>query len=283
MQTDEEIRQKIHEGHRNKVGPRGIFSKTATPCFLTCLSAAFIFFFLDILALKIDWAQAVPDPEPKLMDSNFVEPSKLQLLFRPSGKYAASTHYIHIRVPFNFTKLTLTPAEIFDKYHRYIEMWPEPFRMQVEEVAEISLSCLADKLTDFNNMLDALPQYEVVTRDKRFLDLVALGMSAAALTLSTFNSAKISHLETQIINNNKRVDHLVDIAALHKNHFRAVDQKVDDMADKLATLLKINKVHFAKMTDFMEQKFGTAVAISERLIHTAYSNRLSPGALHHEP
>ncbi len=32
----------------------------------------------------------------------------------------------------------------------------------------------------------------------------------------------------------------------------------------------------------MEQKFGTAVAISERLIHTAYSNRLSPGALDHE-
>ncbi len=29
----------------------------------------------------------------------------------------------------------------------------------------------------------------------------------------------------------------------------------------------------------MEQKFGTAVAISERLIRTAYSNRLSPGAL----
>jgi hypothetical protein len=99
-------------------------------------------------------------------------------------------------------------------------------------------------------------------------------MSAAALTLSTFNSAKISHLETQIVNNNKRVDHLVDIAALHENHFRAVDQKVDDMADKLATLLRINKVHLAKMTDFMQQKFGTAVAISERLIYTAYSNRL---------
>ncbi len=161
-------------------------------------------------------------------------------------------------------------------------MWPEPFRKQVKEVAEISRSCLADKLTDFNNMLDALPQYEVVTRNKRFLDLVSLGMSAAALTLSTFNSAKISHLETQIINNNKHVDHLVDIAALHKNHFRAVDQKVDDMADKLAMILKINKVHFAKMTDFMEQKFGTAISISERLIHTAYSNRLSPGALHHD-
>jgi hypothetical protein len=36
------------------------------------------------------------------------------------------------------------------------------------------------------------------------------------------------------------------------------------------------------MTDFMEQKFGTAVTISERLIRTAYSNRLSPGALQHD-
>jgi hypothetical protein len=282
MQTNEEIREKIRQGHRNKAGPRGFFAKAATPCFCTCLSVAFIFFFLDILALKIDGAQAVPDPEPKLLDSNFVEPSKLQLLFRPSGKYAASTHYIHIRVPFNFSRLTLTPTLIFDKYHRYIELWPEPFRTQIEEIAEISRSCLAYKLTDFNNMLNALPQYEVVTRNKRFLDLVSLGMSAAVLTLSTFNSAKISHLETQIVNNNKRVDHLVDIMALHENHFKAVDQKVDDVAEKLAMILKINKVHFSKMTDFMEQKFGTAIDISERLIHTAYSNRHSPGALHHE-
>ncbi len=88
-------------------------------------------------------------------------------------------------------------------------------------------------------------------------------MLAAALTLSTFNLAKISHLETQIINNNKQVDHLIDITALHENHFRAVDQKLDDVTDKLATLIKINKAHFAKMTDFMEQKFSTAVTISE--------------------
>ncbi len=54
------------------------------------------------------------------------------------------------------------------------------------------------------------------------------------------------------------------------------------MASQLAKILRYNKVKFAKLTDLMEQKFGTAVAISERLIHTAYSNRLSPGALDHE-
>jgi hypothetical protein len=282
MQTNEEIHQKIRESNSNKAGPRSFFSKAASPCFRTCLSTAFIFFFLDILALKINPADAVPDPEPKLLDSNFLEPTKLQLLFRPSGKYTASTHFIHIRVLFNFSQLTLTPDLIFDHYHRYIKKCPEPFHTQVEEVAEISQSCLADKLNDFNDILDALPQYKVITMDKHFLDLVALGMSAVALTLSTFNSAKISKLESQIINNNKRVNHLVDITSLHERHFKAVDQKLDDVADKLALILRINNIHFAKMTNFMEQKFGTAVAISERLIHTAYNNRLSPGALHHE-
>jgi hypothetical protein len=36
------------------------------------------------------------------------------------------------------------------------------------------------------------------------------------------------------------------------------------------------------MTDFMEQKFGSAIPISEGLIHTAYNNCLTLGALHHE-
>jgi len=227
-------------------------------------------------------AMAVPDPEPKLLDTNAAEPAKLQLLFRPSGKYAASTHFIHVRVPFNFSKLLKTLAQIFKHYQTCINKWSEPFRTQVDEVADIKKSCVADKLNDFTNILVALPEYEVVTRDKQFLDLVSFSMSAAALTVANCNTAKISHLETQITHNNKRLDHLVDITTLHEQHFKAVDKKLDDVSSKLAMLLKINKVHFAKMTDFMDQKFGTAVAISESLICTAYSNRLSPGALQHD-
>jgi hypothetical protein len=47
---------------------------------------------------------------------------------------------------------------IFNQYYNYIEKWPEPFRTQVEEVAEISYSCIADKVNDFKDILDALPQ-----------------------------------------------------------------------------------------------------------------------------
>jgi len=282
MQKYAQIRAQLSQSNRDKINTRGFFSKAYTPCYRTFVASYYFCFILEILALKINPANAVPDPAPTLLDSNFVEPANLQLLFRPSGKYAASTHFIHIRVPFNFSQLLATPDNIFFQYHNYIELWPEPFRTQVEEIAEISRSCIDDKVKDFIDILDALPQNEVITRDKRFLDLIALGVSAAALTLSTFNSAKISNLETQIASSNKRIDHLVDITSLHEKHFKAVDQKLDDVADKVALMLKVNKVHFAKMTDFMEQKFGTAVAISERLIHTAYNNKLAPGALHHE-
>jgi hypothetical protein len=140
---------------------------------------AFIFFFLDILALKIDGAQAVPDSEPNCW---------IQILLSLANYNPCSG------LPEN----TLLPHTLSTS--RCLSTFPKPFHTQVKEVAEISRSCLTDKLNDFNNILDALPQYEVITRDKCFLNLVVLGMSAAALTLSTFNLAKISHLETQIVN-----------------------------------------------------------------------------------
>jgi hypothetical protein len=65
-------------------------------------------------------------------------------------------------VPFNFSQLLATPDNIFTQYHKYIEKWPDPFWTQVEEVAEISHSCIADKVNNFNDILDALPKYELM-------------------------------------------------------------------------------------------------------------------------
>jgi hypothetical protein len=121
-----------------KLSPQSFFSKAANPCFYTILALSYFFFILELLALKMNRAIAVPDPELSLLDSNFVEPKNLQLLFRPSRKYAASTHFIHIRVPLNFSQLVLAPTFSIDQYHHYIKKWPEPFHTQVEEVAKIS-------------------------------------------------------------------------------------------------------------------------------------------------
>jgi len=78
----------------------------------------------------------------------------------------ASTHFIHIRVLFNFLQLLVTPVNIFSKYQKYTNLWPEPFRTQVEEVAELSCACIEDKMTDFIDILNAFPKNEVIIRDK---------------------------------------------------------------------------------------------------------------------
>jgi hypothetical protein len=114
MQSYEDICAKIGQSSHNKACARGFFTKAANPCFRTILSTSFFFFFLELLALKLNRAQAVPDLELSLVDSNFVEPNKLQLLFRPSGKYMAFTHFIHIRVPFNFSQLLQTSELILN-------------------------------------------------------------------------------------------------------------------------------------------------------------------------
>jgi hypothetical protein len=95
-------------------------------------------------------------------------------------------------------------------------------------------------------MLYALPAHKIITQEKRFLDLIALGMSAASLTLSAINTAKISALEKKIALNNKRLDHLVYITYLHIQHFKVVDQKLDDIAKQLAVLISVNKAHSLK-------------------------------------
>jgi len=166
MQNNAQIRAQLRQSNGNKIGARGFFAKAYTPCYHTFIASYYVFFILELLVLKINVTNAVPDPAPALLDSNFVKPANLQLLFRPSGKYAASTHFIHIRVPFNFSQLLATPANIFSQYHNYMGLWPEPFHTQVEEVAELSRACIEDKVNDFIDILDALPKNEVKTRDK---------------------------------------------------------------------------------------------------------------------
>jgi hypothetical protein len=116
MQNDVQIRAQLCQSNHNKTGARGFFSKAYPPCYCTFVASYYFFFILELLVLKINPPNAVPDPAPTLLDSNFVEPTNLQLLFRSYGKYAASTHFIHIQVPFNFSQLLATPDNIFFQY-----------------------------------------------------------------------------------------------------------------------------------------------------------------------
>jgi hypothetical protein len=83
-----------------------------------------------------------PQNKPSWIQHQNCKTTKLQLHFRFSRKYAASTHYIHIRMLFNFKKLLGTPDRIYAQYDKYIHIWPEPFKTQMKQVVEVSRSCL---------------------------------------------------------------------------------------------------------------------------------------------
>ncbi len=81
MQNDAQICAQLCQSNRNKTGTRGFFAKAYTPCYRTFITSYYVFFILELLVLKINVTNAVPDPAPALLDSNFVEPANLQLLF----------------------------------------------------------------------------------------------------------------------------------------------------------------------------------------------------------
>jgi hypothetical protein len=58
MQIDAQIRAQICQSNRNKTGTRGFFSKAYTPCYSTFIASYYFFFFLEILALKINTVEA---------------------------------------------------------------------------------------------------------------------------------------------------------------------------------------------------------------------------------
>ncbi len=95
------------------------------------------------------------------------------------------------------------------------------------------------------DILDALSWHTTVTRTKRQFDIVTFSITTAGLTLATYNAVQISKLENKIAANKKKLDLLIDITSLHKQHFKVVDQKLDDISNQLATMLQVNKVHFA--------------------------------------
>jgi hypothetical protein len=79
-----------------------------------------------------------------------------------------------------------------------------------------------------------------------------------AKNIATGNQQSIkTNFHKNSLPHSSSIDNLCPLGKNPKFNPKAVNQKLDDVSGKLATILCINKVHFAKMTDLMEPKFGT--------------------------
>jgi CRISPR/Cas system-associated protein Cas5 (RAMP superfamily) len=105
---------------------------------------------------------------------------------------------------------------------------------------------------------------------------------AAALSLATYNTVQISKLETAIEAQQAKTDLLTNISKLHECHLHKLESMIEDIGHELQVVkvenifrVKVERVLAQVNTD--EHKLKAVVATFERIIITAFNQKLAPG------
>ncbi len=100
----------------------------------------------------------VPDPDQELINAQNFDFAKPKLFFKNISKYVATSTYIHVRIPFNFTTVFNTKKAIAGVYDQLLAQHDEPFKSITKSVTDVSLSIIEGSLEEFHNIIKALPQ-----------------------------------------------------------------------------------------------------------------------------
>ncbi|MFN9938388.1 MAG: hypothetical protein ACK56I_02830, partial [bacterium] len=92
--------------------------------------------------LKMSSGSTVPDPDPELINAQNFDFTKPKLFFKNIGKYAATSTYIHLRIPFNFTTVFNTKQSIAGVYNQLLEQHEEHFKSITKSVTDVSLAII---------------------------------------------------------------------------------------------------------------------------------------------
>ncbi len=74
----------------------------------------------------------------------------------------------------------------------------EPFKSITKSVTDVSLSIIEGSLEEFRDIIKALPQKTEISTPGRPKRFIAIGISIAAMAMSTFNTVRITQLNEEI-------------------------------------------------------------------------------------
>ncbi len=98
----------------------------------------------------------VPDLDPELINVQNFNFAKPKLFFKNIGKYAATSTYIHIRIPFNFTMVFNTKQAIAGVYEQLLDKHEELFKSITKSMTDVSLAIIKRSLEDFRDIIKVL-------------------------------------------------------------------------------------------------------------------------------
>jgi hypothetical protein len=215
--------------------------------------------------------QLLPDPYPELINVKSLDFAKPKLFFKNIGRYAATSTYIHVLIPFNFSQILDTKNTIEQHYVTLQDKHEEPFKTIAKTTTDISLVTISTSIEDFQDVIKALPQTTEIETPGRPKLFVAIGLAIAAMALSSFNAYKITELNSEISALKSKTDLLVDVSHLHEAHLHHLGKKTDATNKLLANLLESNVWFTTKITNSVEKKFQSVVHHHENVVKSAHS------------
>jgi hypothetical protein len=155
-------------------------------------------------------------------------------------------------------------------------------RATLNSTFELYKSDLRQIFKLFKDLLASLPH--VPERQRRQWDVTSFVAATAALTLSTYNTVQISKLETAIETQKQKTDLLADIIHIHEQHLHQLDKMIDDIGNEIQKLKVQAGFHFSVDRAIAQvisdsNKLKAVVTIFERVINSAFNQKLAPGAL----
>jgi hypothetical protein len=157
----------------------------------------------------------VPDMDPELMNTQNFNFAKPKLFFKHIRKYAATSTYIHVRIPFNFTMVFNTKQAIARVYEQLLDKHKQPFKSITKSVTDFSLAVTEGSLEDFRDSIEALPHKTEMSMSGRPKRFIAIGISIAPMAMSTFNTIRIKQLNDEISTLEEKTDGFLDVMQLH--------------------------------------------------------------------
>ena len=272
-----------------------------------------------IFATPVSSRGTPPPPEvpqvPYVTGGEFENKAELHSVkFHSVGKYAATTHYLHIRLPLyikpifeamdNFS-LKIQPAQKKQKrFAASINFYKKRFQEEQEKedwppkkktspptkaakpesypmLQKQALAAMSGTRQALEDLVTALPENPVSPNrhKKRFLDII---LALVGVAFSTYNGVQIQKLDARMANNAQGITLLKDITHLHENHLKLLDDKVK-LHDELFLMMKLNhpslhhSIYKAANLAMEQQVDAVRAAISGALQH-----RLAPGVYHEE-
>jgi hypothetical protein len=244
--------------------------------------------FLAVFFIQMQYSTVDTKP-PILINFEFNQPQKLQLCFRPMGKYATSTFTSHIQIPFTYSSWMNLQQKMNDWLHNFFDVLKEwNFNVTFDTIATVksTFKMYKDNTNEifklFHNLLTSLPHVQECHRHQ--WDVTSFVAATAALSLVTYNTIQISKLETAIEAQQAKKDLLTDITKLHEQHLHKLDGMIDEIGNELQ-VMRMQQQFQVRVDTIVAQitsdkhKLRAVIATFERIILTAFNQKLVPGAL----